>query len=97
MYWIAASIVKTSLFLVPQLEVGYKVGPFYAAQISSAECSPQTLKLWNPQTATWIVESGLDYQGVKIFVGHKSYHSVDSVIALKSYDYAGISFRKEFK
>lgn len=94
---LTASLVKTSLFLIPTLSVNFNMAPFYVKQVSSAECSPQGLTRWHPKTATWIVESGYHLGGVTLFVGHKSYHSIDSLKKLDSYDYAGVSFQKEFK
>ena len=92
---ISAQLLRTSLFLIPSLSV--QVGKtFYIRQESSAECLPQSTTRWNPQTATWIVETGLEIQPVKIFVGHKSYHAVESFKKLDSYDYVGAKIEKEF-
>jgi len=88
--------VKTSLFLIPALTTHFDFKNFYFEQTSSAECSPKGLKVWNPMTATWIVEAGFNYEGVKIFMGHKSYHYVESLKKLDSYDYFGVQYSKEF-
>jgi hypothetical protein len=92
---LTASLVKTSLFLVPTLSV--QLGDvFYLRQVSSAECSPSSVTRWNPKTVTWIIESGVEHKDIRAFVGHKSYHSVDSLKKLDSYDYIGIEYKKEF-
>lgn len=99
MFWLGASLIKTSLFLIPTMEVGYRI-PFivspYVKQVSSSECEPIGVTLWNPKTATWIVESGVSIKSVKVFIGHKSYHSIDNGKHLDSYNYAGASFYREF-
>ena len=92
-----ASLVKSSLFLIPSLTVVMPFNNFYISQTSSAECSPQSVTRWNPITATWIVESGYKKDDFRFFVGHKSYHSVDALKKLDSYDYVGIEFKKEFR
>jgi hypothetical protein len=94
---LTASLVKTSLFLIPSLTIVMPFNNFYLSQVSSAECSPQKATRWNPITATWIVESGYKYNEFRAFVGHKSYHSIDSIKKLDSYDYIGIQYSKEFK
>jgi hypothetical protein len=101
---LTATLVKTSLFLIPTLEVKLPVYNFYIKQVSSAECLPKELARWNPQTATWIAEAGyskstLFVGDITLFVGHKSYHAIDKLNKgeFKSYDYIGIKFEKEFK
>lgn len=94
---LTASLVKTSLFLIPTLTVEMPYKNFYLSQTSSAECDPKSVMRWGPKTATWIVESGFKFESVKFFVGHKSYHSVDSLKKLDSYDYVGVQYVKEFR
>jgi hypothetical protein len=94
-----AVLVKTSLFLVPSLEVKFPIGDFYFKQVSSAECEPKELNALNPMTTTWITEIGYEKNAITAFIGHKSYHAVDELNRgrFKSYDYFGVSFKKEFK
>jgi len=94
---LTASLVKTSLFLVPTLSVHIPLANFYLRQVSSAECAPNSLTRWNPKTAAWIIESGVEYKDIRAFVGHKSYHSVDSLKKLDSYDYIGVEYKRAFK
>ena len=94
---LTASLVKTSLFLVPMLTVEMPIQNFYVKQISSAECSPQEATRWNPQTATWIIESGYKSGDVTYFLGHKSYHSIETLRHLDSFDYMGVEYHKEFQ
>jgi hypothetical protein len=100
---LTATLVKTSLFLIPSLEVKLPLNMFYVKQISSAECLPSKVTRWNPQTATWIAEAGYSQStlfvgDITFYVGHKSYHAIDKLDKnLKSYDYVGIKFEKEFK
>ena len=94
---LTASLVKTSLFLIPSLTVVMPFNNFYISQTSSAECSPKTFKSWNPITATWIVESGFEHKDIRAFVGHKSYHYVESTKKLDSFDYIGMEYKRAFK
>jgi hypothetical protein len=97
MYWIEAVLMQSSLALVPVLDVGYSFGRFSIKQVSSAECSPSSLTRWSPKTATWIVEASVRHENLDLFVGHKSYHRIGKFDDLKSSDYIGLRFRKEFK
>ena len=92
-----ASLVKSSLFLIPSLTVEIPINHFFIKQTSSAECSPRSIKLWNPQTATWIIESGYKQDSFSAFIGHKSYHAIESLKKFDSFDYVGIQYSKEFK
>jgi hypothetical protein len=94
---LTASLVKTSLFLIPSLTVEFPLGPFYVKQVSSAECSPTRVPRWNPQTAIWDVEAGVNIVNIKLFAGHRSYHAIGKQDNLDSYDYFGVSYQKEFK
>jgi hypothetical protein len=94
---LTASLVKAGIFLIPSLTVEVPLHEFYLKQTSSAECAPSKLNRWNPKTATWIIESGYKLNSFTAFVGHKSYHSVDSLKKLESFDYFGIQYSKEFK
>ena len=93
---LTASLVKTSLFLVPALTVSMG-DTFYVRQTSSAECSPVNAKLWNPMTATWIIEGGYKQGDINYFLGHKSYHSVETLKHLDSFDYVGVEYQHEFR
>ncbi len=83
--------------MIPTLTVEMPYKNFYLSQTSSAECSPVAATRWNPKTATWFVEAGYRHDEFRAFVGHKSYHSVDALKKLDSYDYIGIEFKKEFR
>jgi len=92
---LTASLIKTSLFLVPALTV--QMGDaFYLKQTSSAECSPIHITRWNPMTATWVVEAGAQYRDFRAFVGHKSYHSIETLRHLDSFDYFGVEYKREW-
>ena len=94
---LTASLVKTSLFLVPMLTVEIPINDFYVKQSSSAECSPQEATRWNPRTATWLIESGYINNEYRLFVGHKSYHAIESMKHLDSYDYVGVEYKREWR
>lgn len=94
---LTASLVKTSLFLIPTLTIVVPYHDLYVKQISSSECKPAAPTRWNPMTATWIVEAGYESGNVTAFIGHKSYHSVESLKKLESFDYVGIEYSGEFK
>jgi hypothetical protein len=94
---LSASLVKTSLFLVPTLAVQLNFNGLYLKQESSAECAPQSLIRWAPQTATWVIENGYQHNDFRAFIGHKSYHSIESLKPLDSFDYIGVEYKGEFK
>jgi hypothetical protein len=94
---LTASLVKTSLFLVPTLTVLMPYDGWYVTQTSSAECSPINAKLWNPMTATWIIEGGYKLGDITYKLGHKSYHSVETLKHLDSFDYVGVEYQHEFR
>lgn len=94
---LTATLVKTSLFLIPSLTVEFPIGPFYLKQMSMADCKPQELTRWNPKIATWDIEAGYKRGDLTFYVGHRSRHDVGQSDTQKSYDYVGVTYKKEFK
>jgi hypothetical protein len=94
---LTAALVKTSLFLVPSLTVEFPVGNYYFKQMTLADCKPEELTRWNPKIVTWDVEAGYKKGDLTFFVGHRSRHDIGTVETQKSYDYVGVSYKKEFK
>lgn len=53
-----------------------------------ARCEPQGLIRWNPVNGTWRVESGVEFGGVSLGVGHISDHAINGRDARNfSFDY----------
>jgi hypothetical protein len=92
-----AVLVKTSLFLVPSLTLEFPVGDYYFKQMTMADCKPKELTRWGPKIVTWDVEAGYKKDGYTFFVGHRSRHDIGQSETQKSYDYVGVSYKKEFK
>ncbi len=85
------------LTLIPELAVTLKPAassPFYLKLISSARCLPGEWNRWNPITAKYTGEAGLDFGWARAGVGHQSEHGIDEIWpATESMDYGVLRFR----
>lgn len=70
----------------------------YFKQTTSSICHPQQIHRWNPVTVHFGIEAGLDYNDIKIGLGHMSNHYIDGYsLPLNSYDYIKVGFRKVWR